>query len=377
MTTSRHTTPDDVQRRVVRYGLWRALAAAPAGIGSVLLLTAASGALGRWAGLLLLAWATGAAVATTRVGERMIVRAACRFHRPSPAQAAALKPAWATALRVTGTAAGDVELYVQSARVPNAYAAGGHSVAVTSRGVQDYRAGRLPEDQLVAVLDHELGHHATGVTRPMLLVSWLAAPWRWTTSLLTGLASSLAGRQPRHGLGVVVVAGPAVAVTHALQRGQWMVGGVPTSVGLAAVLCPLADAVISRQSEFAADRFAADHGLALELAAALTYCMTATRKLADGGSGSCHPTRPPTSGSRPADGNGPGARVSVEPGERSPHSVTIVAASHTRTVRGARRRGNQTGRCVPPCVPAGPVHHCPGRFTVVGASWLTCGFERS
>jgi hypothetical protein len=40
-------------------------------------------------------------------------------------------------------------------------------------------------------------------------------------------------------------------------------------VGLAAVLCPLADAAIRRQAEFVADRFAADHGLALELAAAL------------------------------------------------------------------------------------------------------------
>jgi STE24 endopeptidase len=38
---------------------------------------------------------------------------------------------------------------------------------------------------------------------------------------------------------------------------------------MAAVLCPVADAAISRRSEFAADRFAADHGLALELAAAL------------------------------------------------------------------------------------------------------------
>ncbi len=40
-------------------------------------------------------------------------------------------------------------------------------------------------------------------------------------------------------------------------------------MGLAAVLGPLADAAISRRSEFAADRFAADHGLALELATAL------------------------------------------------------------------------------------------------------------
>ena len=80
-----------------------------------------------------------------------------------------LQPAWATALRVTGTRAGDVELYVQTARVPNAYAAGGRSVAVTSRVLEDHRAGRLLEDQLVAVLVHELGHHGTGAARPMLL----------------------------------------------------------------------------------------------------------------------------------------------------------------------------------------------------------------
>jgi STE24 endopeptidase len=69
-------------------------------------------------------------------------------------------------------------LYVQPARQLNAYAAGGRSVAVTSRGLRDYGAGRLSEDQIVAVLVHELGHHATGATRPMLTATWLAAPWR-------------------------------------------------------------------------------------------------------------------------------------------------------------------------------------------------------
>jgi Zn-dependent protease with chaperone function len=46
-------------------------------------------------------------------------------------------------------------------------------------------------------------------------------------------------------------------------------GGVLPFVGLAAVLCPLADAPISRRAEMAADLCAADHGLASELAAAL------------------------------------------------------------------------------------------------------------
>src|SRR4051812_40390229 len=97
--------------RAARFGLGRTVAAAPAMLGSLLLLTLVSVTLGRWVGLLLpLTWAAGAAVLRTRVGEQMALRAACGFHRHSPAQAALLKPAWSAALRATGTAAGDVEL---------------------------------------------------------------------------------------------------------------------------------------------------------------------------------------------------------------------------------------------------------------------------
>jgi STE24 endopeptidase len=135
--------------------------------------------------------------------------------------------------------------------------------------LEQYAAGRLTDDQLVAVLVHELGHHAAAATRPMLLVSWLAAPWRLVGGLLTGLAKILAGRQPRRRAGIAVVLGVAVAVTRTLYQGQWMAGGVLVVVGLTAVLVPLANAAISRRSEYAADRFAADHGLAIELAAAL------------------------------------------------------------------------------------------------------------
>ena len=126
----------------------------------------------------------------------------------------------------------------------------------------------------------------------MLLVSFLSAPWRLAANLLTGLASILAGRQPRRGMVIVVVAALTVAVTRALHQRQWMVGGVLAFVGSAAVLCPLADAAISRRSEFAADRFAADHGLALELAAAL-HAMDDGRSAACGWPRrllACHPT---------------------------------------------------------------------------------------
>jgi STE24 endopeptidase len=256
--------------RTTQFGLWRAIAATPAMLGSLLLVSVAVGALGRWAEPMLLGWAACGAVMITRVGERITVRAACRFRCPSPAQAEALQRPWATALRMTGTAAGDVELYVQTVQVPNAYAAGGRSVAVTSRVVKDYRAGRLSEDQLVAVLVHELGHHATRATRPMLLTLWLAMPWRLAARLLTGIGLALSGRQTRRGLILVIAAGVAVAVTRALHQGQVLVGGVLAAVAISAVVCPLADAAVSRRAEFAADRFAADRGLALGLAAALS-----------------------------------------------------------------------------------------------------------
>lgn len=261
--------PREGQPRALRFGLWRAVAAIPTVLGSLLLLLLAGGALGRWAALFPLAWAACATLLMSRLGERLTVGATCRFHRPSPWETAALQPAWTAALRVTGTDAGTVELYVQPARVANAYAAGRRSVAVTSRIVEDYELSRLTRAQLVAVLVHELGHHATGATRSMLLVWWFAAPGRLATSLLTGLARSLAAHQPRSGQVMVMVAGMTVAETRALQQGQWMIGGVLLFVGLSAALCPLASAAVSRQAEFAADRFAGTHGLALELAAAL------------------------------------------------------------------------------------------------------------
>jgi len=58
-------------------------------------------------------------------------------------------------------------------------------------------------------------------------------------------------------------------VTRTLYQGQWQVGGVLVYVGLAVVVCPLADAAVSRRAEYAADRSAADHGLGSGLVAAL------------------------------------------------------------------------------------------------------------
>jgi len=252
-----------------RFGLLRAAAAAPAMLGSLELVVVATGGLGAWALPALLTWVGCGAVALTRGGERLAVRMAFGFRRPSPAQAAVLQPLWSAALTSAGTLAEDVELYVQRNRQLNAYAAGGRSVAVTSRVLDEHRAGRLSDGQVVAVLVHELGHHATGATRPMLLAIWLAAPWCVAVRLLASLTSGLSGRQPGRALAVVAVCGIVVAVIRAVHQGHWLAGGVVAAIAVFAVACPLADAWTCRRAEFAADRFAADHRCAVELTDAL------------------------------------------------------------------------------------------------------------
>jgi hypothetical protein len=188
---------DRVRGPAVRFGLMRAAAASPAMFGSMLLVLVAGGGPGAWALVVALTWACCGAVLLTPGGERAAVRAAFGFRRPNSEPAAVLQPLWSAALRLAGASADDVELYVQRAWQLNAYATGGRSVAVTSRVLDDHRAGRLSDDQVVAVLVHELGHHATGATRPMLLAMWLAAPYRAAARLLSGTGRALCGRQSR------------------------------------------------------------------------------------------------------------------------------------------------------------------------------------
>lgn len=255
-------------RRAGHFGAWRALTAVPAMVGSVLLLLVLFGWMGQWEGAVLLGWIGSAAAVFTRVGERVAVRVGAGFRRPTKAQVALLAPAWAAALARAGLAASDVDLYVQRSREPNAFAAGGRSVAVTTGVLAKFQAGRLGEEYLVAILAHELGHHATRATKFALVTVWLAAPWRFASRLVIGIGMAAVGRrQPLRLLAVVVLAGVVVAVVQAVQQRQWAVAVVLSAVAVCTVVCPLADAAVSRRSEYAADRYASALGLGPQLAA--------------------------------------------------------------------------------------------------------------
>jgi STE24 endopeptidase len=250
-------------------GACRAVIAAPAIVGSVLLMLVLFGWMGRWEAPTLLVWLAGSSVVRTRVGERIVLRVGCGFRCPNAGQAARLIPLWSQALRRCGIDPRGVDLYVRYGGESNALAAGARSVAVTNGLLAASRAGRLTDEHLVAVLVHELGHHVTRANRYGLVTLWLAAPWRLATRSVFHVSVAFARRQPSRWIAVVFVAGVVVATVQEVQRHQWSVAVVLTGITVAAVLCPIFDAALSRRSEFAADRYATVVGVGRELASAL------------------------------------------------------------------------------------------------------------
>ncbi len=123
---------------------------------------------------------------------------------------------------------------------------------------------------MVAVLVHELGHHATGATRYTPASSWLAAPWRIASRLMIGIPLAILGRrQPKPLLAVVVAVAVVRGVQQLIAQHQWAPALLLATIAAGAVVCPLADAALSRSSEYAADRYAADRGAGSQLAVAL------------------------------------------------------------------------------------------------------------
>lgn len=258
-------------------GVAMLLVAAPAMIGSLLLLLVLLSWAGQWELLLLLGWLASAAAVCTSAGERAAVRWACGFVRPSARQRAQLDPAWRQVLARCQIDPGDVDLYLQRSRAMNAFAAGSRSVALTTGAQAEFVKPHLaqhPEQapdtaQVEALLAHELGHWAGNSTRIGLVTAWLAAPWRFASRLFLALGLAFAGRQPRRLLALLAAVVVVLAVVQAIQHGQPMVAALLVCLALAGVACPLADAALSRCDEYAADRYAARAGYGPALAAAL------------------------------------------------------------------------------------------------------------
>jgi STE24 endopeptidase len=268
--------------RYGNYGAWRAVAAVPAMVASALLLLVAFGGTGEWDGVVLLGWLVAGLLLLTRAGERAAVRVACRFRRLSAAQRTVLAGVVADAERTCGLTPVELDWYVRRERRPNAYAAGGRSIAMTTGLVESFLAGRTSRDAVCAVLVHELGHHRAGrATRFTLATMWLAAPWRRAAGFTLGFCMGLVGRRQSLKLTAVLATGVLVtAVVQAMQRSDWVTAAVLAALPIFGFGAPLADAALSRASERAADRYTVAMGMGPALAGALRHVGGMT---ADGG----------------------------------------------------------------------------------------------
>ena len=157
------------RRRDGHYSAWRALAAVPAMVGSLFLVLIAFAFLGRWEGVALLGWLASGALMLTRTAERVTVRLCCGFRRPTPAQRRLLDPVWQRALARCSIPASDVDWYVQRSRGVNAFATGGHSVAITTGVIKDFQAGWVSDDLIQAVITHDL------LTAPLVVMPEMTA----------------------------------------------------------------------------------------------------------------------------------------------------------------------------------------------------------
>jgi Zn-dependent protease with chaperone function len=219
------------------------------------------------------AWTASAALILVRPVEAglawLLYR---RLRRPRPDELARIAPALERVCRRAGTDPGRYLLRVEEKRQVNAFALGGHVLAVTRMSLE------LPGDMLEAVLAHEVGHHRHLHPLAIILGWWYLLPFeagdrlqrtirrltRWlarTFNRLNDRTGGLAGGRAPDGalgmlvllavLGVLVVAGSVAVV---------VLGVLWLPLALLVRLAKVLAAALSRAGEHAADRHAAELG---------------------------------------------------------------------------------------------------------------------
>jgi len=254
----------------------RLLAAAPAVLLSTVLVTVPLGGLGQWAPIGVAGWLLCAPLLLRqRRVERFVVRTVFHFRPPTGRDAEWLKWLRARCERdwfelVDAPGAGDFDWYVLDDARPNAFAAGRHSIAITTGLLHRAYAGHLTPDELIAVALHEIGHHAAGDVRHGLVVWWLTWPWRTIRRFAVRLGHriSLSGVAALLTPVVVAVAIWRAATGASTGPQAWATVAVLGAALLAAYVQPVVEAATSRGSERAADAFVVRRGLGSALASA-------------------------------------------------------------------------------------------------------------
>jgi Zn-dependent protease with chaperone function len=219
------------------------------------------------------AWTASAVLVVARPVEAALARLLYRgLRRPRPAELARITPALERVCRRAGADPGRFLLRVEEKRQVNAFALGGHVLAVTRVACE------LPDDLLEAVLAHEVGHHRHLHPLAIILGWWYLLPFeagdrlvrtigritRWLArsfGRLSDRTGGLAGgRSPDGALGMLML---LVALGLLVAAGTVLVvalGVVWLPLALLVRLATVLSAALSRAGEHAADRHAAELG---------------------------------------------------------------------------------------------------------------------
>jgi len=236
------------------------------------------------------AWTASAVLVVARPVEAGLARLLYRsLRRPRPAELARITPALERVCRRAGADPGRYLLRVEEKRQVNAFALGGHVLAVTRVALE------LPDDMLEAVLAHEVGHHRHLHPLAIILGWWYLLPFeagdrlvrtirgitRWLArsfGRLSDRTGGLAGGRSPDGalgmlvllvvLGVLVVAGTVLVVA---------LGVVWLPLTLLVRLAKVLSAALSRAGEHAADRHAAELGYGAALIQVLALFLQVER----------------------------------------------------------------------------------------------------
>lgn len=190
--------------------------------------------------------------------QQVLLRVFFRARRPTPEEHNWLAPKWNNVLTQAGIPPDQYVLAISDSRQINAFATGGHVVAVT-RGAME----QLPPAELEGVLAHELGHHLGLHTVAPLAAYWLQMPILWLARIgqsLEGVALWFANVFAAFRIPLAPLVG--VLISSVLRLAGWVLLLV---VRLVNVLTP----VVQRRAEYNADRAAVELGYGPHLSAAL------------------------------------------------------------------------------------------------------------
>ena len=143
--------PSARRRTRISAGIRRLGPALPAMVGSALLLSFAGSAAPKIGVAVVSVWIGIGVGVLFRPCERLAARTWLCVRPLSPAQERSFAPLLGRAVTVAGITVQDVDAYIHPGRQVNAYAFGGHSVALARGLIIEHRCGRLSDGEVVPI----------------------------------------------------------------------------------------------------------------------------------------------------------------------------------------------------------------------------------